>query len=184
MRSARRCVLVSALLLSVVMGGCAVTAINNCAEADWYMVGFEDGTAGRPTGYFDTHNAHCAGTTDPDQLAWQAGHEDGLTHYCSAAGGIAEGSRGLPRSGVCPTALAADFIEGHRLGREIYLTSERMQAIEQEIRALEARRSADLLSPALGDDTRGRIRQLEMEYDRLRRELRILELRAERLSRK
>lgn len=172
------------VLLAALSGGCASTATSDCTEADWYMIGFEDGSDGRPAEYFESRKKSCVGQSDPDPLAWKAGHEDGLTHFCSAAGGIAQGSRGLPRSRVCPQALEADFFEGHRLGQEIYLTSERMEAIEQEIRALEARAAGNPLGKALGSDTRNRIRQLETEYDRLRRELRILELRAESLSRK
>lgn len=171
--------------LAAGLAACATMGEQECSDADWYTVGFDDGAAGYSLERIDEHREACASVGEgPDEEAWRAGREDGLTHFCSAAGGIAEGSRGRIRSSVCPPALAEDFIKGFRLGREIYDTHQEMDRIEREIRALEARASGGLLNATVKNDNEARIRQLEYEYDRLGRNLRLLELRADRLAEK
>lgn len=170
--------------LLVFLGACASIDERECENPDWYMIGFEDGSAGYSSDRIEEHRKVCAGIGEaPDMEAWRAGREDGLTHFCSAAGGIAEGSRGRIRSGVCPPELKDSFSKGYRLGREIYDTNQEMDRLESEIRALEARSGGGLLSTTVKDGNEARIRQLEREYDRLARELRLLELQADRLAR-
>lgn len=168
----------------LVLAGCASGPGKDCADINWYELGFADGAAGHESERFGQHRLACDSEAGPpDQEAWQVGYEDGLTHFCSAAGGLVEGSEGRQRRAVCPDDLIEEFREGYRLGREIYAVERRMTDIEREIRALEARAAGDLLSPALRDDGSARIRRLEQEYQRLERELRLLELRADRLTR-
>lgn len=157
---------------------------DTCLDPDWYGIGFDDGSSGFGPERIEHHRAACSSFgSEPDIEAWRAGREDGLTHFCSAAGGIAEGSRGRIRSGVCPPELEAGFREGFRLGREIYDTNQELDRVEREIRALEARSSGTVLGAAIKDNSEARIRALEAEYDRLARSLRLLELRADRLAR-
>ena len=170
-------------LLLLALSACASTGQDRCEDPDWYVIGFDDGSSGFGADRFDEHVANCAGVgIEADKEAWRAGREDGLTHFCSAAGGIAEGSRGRIRSNVCPPELAPAFREGYRLGREIFDTNQEMDRIEREIRALEARASGGVLNTAIKDNSEARMRALEHEYDRLGRELRLLELRADRLA--
>lgn len=177
-----RYILVAGLLLQIV--ACAGISERDCTNPDWYMTGFEDGAAGYSSSRLQHHLDACADAGEaPDEDAWRAGHEDGLTHFCSPAGGLAEGSRGRIRSKVCPAQLADGFDEGYRLGREIYETNQELNRIEGEIRALEARASGGPVNAVLSDSNDARIRQLEREYDQLVRELRLLELRADRLER-
>lgn len=173
-----------ALMLAAV-SGCASLDESDCSNPDWYTIGFEDGAAGYSSDRIEAHSAACRGSgEEPDREAWRAGREDGLTHFCSPAGGIAEGSRGKIRSNVCPPELQEGFSEGYRLGREIHDTNEAMDRIEREISALRARgTSGGLLGAAVGGDNEAQIRQLQQEYDSLARDLRMLELRADRLAR-
>lgn len=173
-------------LALALFGASACTTLDeiDCASADGYLVGFDDGTAGYGANRVKSYQDACAAAdAEADLEAWQAGYEDGLVHFCTPAAGITEGSKGRVRPDVCPADLEAGFQAGFRLGREIYDINQAMQDIEREIRAQQARLSGGVLADTLKNDARARLRNLESEYDRLARELRLLELRADRLSR-
>lgn len=170
---------------TILLCACAATPGNDCSRENWYELGYQDGSNGRAAKKFDERSQQCRPQGElPDEEGWRAGYDDGLASFCSPAGGFAAGRDGRARPDVCPARLQNDFLKGFRLGRDIYAAEQRMQAIEREIRALEARQSGDLLNPALRDDSSARIRRLEQEYERLARELRLLDLRADHLTRK
>lgn len=185
MRTCRLATLLGAGLLA--LGGCANAPSTDCPQegSDSYDLGFDDGAAGHGPERIRAHREACrARPQDLDEDAWQAGYEDGLTHFCSPGGGLVVGIEGRPRPDVCPENLRAGFIDGFRIGREMREIEQRMTEIEREIRALEARRAGGLLGPALRDDGSATIRRLESEYDRLQRELRLLDLRADQMTRR
>lgn len=115
-----------------------------CLTADWWSIGYEDGSRGASPEYFTTHRKTCAqyGVT-ADINAWLAGREEGLLNYCKPQNGYRLGAGGYGYANVCPPHLEAAFVDAHTDGYGLY---ERRAAVQNIGRRLDQarQRSMDL----------------------------------------
>jgi hypothetical protein len=176
------------LLACLVLGSCQTLSKEECAVADWRVIGEQDGAAGyNPQDRFARHVKACtkAGVA-ADQSAWYQGYQQGLPRYCTPLNGLSVGSQGDSYGNVCPTNLDAGFREGYDLGRihyekkrEISNAESRIRSLEQQIRddekllvaGTEDRRTVERRI----DDNRRNIRDLDRDTGRLESELRGIE---------
>ncbi len=109
-----------ALLLSgqMALSGCQTVAKIGCNTKDWRAVGVEDGVAGKlPDLAFQGHSAECAASgATIDQSAYAAGHNEGLSQFCTVASGVRQASDGFENNQLCGASFGPDFDNGYAQG--------------------------------------------------------------------
>ena len=167
---------------------CQTMSKEECAVADWRVVGEQDGAAGyAPQDRFARHVKACtkAGIA-ADQTLWYQGYQQGLPRYCTPLNGLSVGSQGKSYANVCPADLDPAFREGYDLGRVYYEKKREISNLESRIRSLEAeiRTDEDLVRNSKTDSrdiqrridsNRWQIRDLERDAGRLEGDLRRIE---------
>lgn len=119
-------------LFGMQLSGCASLSKRECARGDWYGIGYADGQVGLLEGEFYEHREACADHGIPaNSQAYGEGRQAGLRQYCTAVGGLRAGRAGYRYQGVCPEENLNEFIIGHELGYEIYLTYRQIDDMEE-----------------------------------------------------
>ena len=109
------------IIASIFLGGCATLNQSECLNANWQMIGLEDGSKGQALSYIGKHRKACAEfNISPDLDQYQRGHTQGLQQYCTYDRGMQRGVRGQVFKNICPPELEGNFRLGHQRGREIY----------------------------------------------------------------
>lgn len=123
------------LSIFLVLSACATLNKSECLNADWKIIGLEDGSRGRAVSYIGHHREACAehGVV-PDLDRYRDGYEAGLAQYCRAEVGFDQGRRGYQYHGVCPADLRGDFLYGYETGRELYLLHRAISHMHAEIK--------------------------------------------------
>lgn len=176
------------LLACLVLTSCQTMSKEECAVADWRVIGEQDGAAGyNPQDRFARHVKACtkAGVA-ADQTAWYQGYQQGLPRYCTPLNGLSVGRQGQSYANVCPLNLEAGFREGYDLGRIHYGKKREINSLESRIRSLEQsiRDDEKLLTAGTEDrraverridDNRRNIRDMDRDIGRLESDLRRIE---------
>jgi len=186
---------VSGIFLALLLAGCATMDKSECRQADWQMIGLEDGAKGHPLNYVSNHRKACAEHgVKPNLDRYRDGHASGLRQFCTAQNGFKRGRTGHQFTDVCPAELRDGFLAGYQTGHELYvLRSEIDQMLsdaksrETELAELEKRIQnveTILVSGALGTADRktllDQFKNLQTEKGGLEIEIRNLELGAAR----
>ncbi len=131
--------LVTALLLTLLLAGCATMDKSECREADWTMIGLEDGAKGRPLSYISRHRKSCAEYgVSPDLARYKRGHGDGLKQFCTPENGYRIGRAGRSYDNVCPTTLSGNFLAGYQTGLELHGLSTDINRMQSDVRGMKA----------------------------------------------
>ncbi|WP_083911943.1 DUF2799 domain-containing protein [Desulfotignum phosphitoxidans] len=118
----------SALFLT---GGCAKMDASQCRNADWEIIGFEDGSAGRLPSYLSNYRKACAKyDIIPELDFYLRGHANGLIEFCTETNGFLSGKKGLEYNGVCPRGLSDNFLAGYQIGLRFYIVSSAIDKME------------------------------------------------------
>ncbi len=124
MNAFRRSTLVCAagLLCALQMSGCSSgMGKDQCAVADWNMIGYEDGLHGFPPDRIGVHRVACAKyQVTPNLAAYTQGRERGLTEYCQPKNGFRAGLYGNGYANVCSGPTEPAFVDSYKYGRQIY----------------------------------------------------------------
>ena len=153
------------LAVLVLLQGCATLDKDECMLADWRLIGYQDGVAGKSATVVGEYREDCAKhAVVPDLDAYRAGREEGLHQYCKADNGYRLGNAGRGLPAVCPMALEGDFRDAYNAGRKLYLarsavnkTSSRIDNRKQALSTLEKNRAqklAALIADGLKADQR------------------------------
>ena len=112
----------ASLLAAAMLGGCATgMGKDECALADWHMIGYEDGLRGFPAERIGAHRVACAKyQVTPNLAAYSEGRERGLREYCQPKNGFSVGLHGGGYANVCSGPIEPAFVNGYRAGRQIY----------------------------------------------------------------
>jgi hypothetical protein len=103
------------------LNSCASLSKDECLYADWQIIGYEDGAAGRGASRLGEHRKACAGhAVVPDKVAYEGGYDEGLQTFCTYDRGLGQGRQGETANAVCHASL--DFIDGHESGVRAYCT--------------------------------------------------------------
>ena len=175
----------------VLLQGCATLNKDECMLADWRLIGYQDGVAGKSAAVVGEYREDCAKhAVVPDLDAYRAGREEGLQQYCKVDNGYRLGNTGRGFAAVCPAALAADFRDAYDTGRKLYLarsavnnTHSNINSRKQTLSELEKNRAeklAALISDGLKADQRVMIlyevNELQQEMNSVEDEIVDLEL--------
>lgn len=105
-------------LTLLILSGCASLSKDECINADWVMIGMEDGSVGKPLGTIGNHRKACAKINiTPNLSEYESGHLKGLSRYCTAENGFALGDAGGKYNGVCSKTSEARFLQGYQAGK-------------------------------------------------------------------
>jgi hypothetical protein len=130
--------LILGVSLSLLAGGCATLDKSECREADWTIIGLEDGARGRPVSYIGNHRKACAEYgVKPDLALYQRGHADGLKQFCTADNGFSLGRAGRGYNNVCPPDLNGQFLAGYETGRELRALSSDINRMQNDVRNMQ-----------------------------------------------
>ncbi|GAB6192523.1 hypothetical protein JCM39068_22720 [Desulfocastanea catecholica] len=110
---------------------------NECLNAQWQSVGYEDGAKGYDASRIGEYRKSCAEyNVSPDLEAYMQGRTQGLAQWCTPSNGYYQGTRGAIYNGVCPEALESDFEFAMSEGRAVYDYSRKIQDQEMLIARL------------------------------------------------
>ncbi len=117
-----------------ILGGCASMNQSQCLQADWRMIGAEDGSRGLASNTIGNYRGACAkhGIT-PDLAQYRLGYQEGLASFCTEYMGYTKGRGGYNYVGVCPGDLEPDFLAGYRAGKEIYRVDREVRQMRSTI---------------------------------------------------
>ena len=130
--------------------GCATLSESECENADWQLIGLEDGSKGRPVSYVSKHRKACAEYgVKPKLELYQQGHAEGAVLFCTPRKAFQLGSSGQNHNDICPTDLREAFIEAYDDGRLVYGAGEDLKQAGN--RRLAAQNELDLIVGKLGE---------------------------------
>ena len=189
--------IITAVLLSLLAGGCATLDKSECREADWKIIGLEDGARGRPLDYIGNHRKACAehGVT-PDLAKYKRGHASGLQQFCTPDNGFSLGRAGGAHKNVCPSALSGGFLAGYDTGRQLHALATDIERMQNDVQAMQTELDASakrqrnleklLVSGTISANTRksllDQVKQMQTNNTALEISIRETELEAARLQ--
>ncbi|MGL3605770.1 DUF2799 domain-containing protein [Rhizobium sp. G187] len=155
------------------LSSCNSMSKEECAAADWSVIGQADGGAGEnPQERFAAHVKSCARiNVVPDQTQWYQGYQVGLTRYCTPLNGLSRGEAGDAYYNVCPAETSAGFLRGYGLGQQAYRARSRISSLKSDVsfKDMQIDRNYDAIKRT--EDGKMR-RTLRDEIDRLERDIR------------
>ena len=131
---------ITAIIL--LLSNCANMNESECLNADWRLIGFEDGSFGNNESHISQHRKECAehGIT-PDLAAYREGHFDGSENFCTTNNGFSQGRQGKDYSRNCPEQFEAAFLTGFTDGQTLYalkkVLNQRSADLEGALRELD-----------------------------------------------
>jgi hypothetical protein len=133
-------------LAAQILSGCATLTKEQCINAEWYSIGYEDGLDGRPRSRLGQHREACAEYgVAPEPAKYLSGYEKGLTAFCVPHNGYRAGMAGRSIRVTCPAALSRDFSAAYAYGKRIHAAArscrEQKKAVNSKTRELEELRS-------------------------------------------
>jgi hypothetical protein len=121
----------SAILLS----SCANMNQSDCLNADWQLIGFEDGSFGKNESHISQHRKECAEhNITPNLTAYRQGHFDGSKRFCTANNGFSQGQQDKDYNRSCPQQFEVAFLNGFTDGQTLYRLK---KILEQQASKLE-----------------------------------------------
>jgi len=118
--STHRVALVGVVVVGI-LGGCATMTPEECRQANWEEVGFNDAESGHEITRSADHREACAeaGVT-VDFNAYREGYALGLPYYCTATQGFETADHGGGYASQCELAKFPDYADGFDQGVAVY----------------------------------------------------------------
>lgn len=156
------------------LGACASLTPEQCQNADWRAIGYNDGVQGRLESYISRHFDACGkvGIT-PDVQAWQAGRLQGLPLYCTPSNAYNVGRAGNELSPVCPAAQQSSLFFSWDWGQEYYLITQQIEDLDREAQSIRHRIATEFVEPLTPEQSltlaslNDRLRWINNEINRL-----------------
>lgn len=114
--------------------GCSSLSKQECLVANWKLIGFEDGSKGKPESTIGAHRKACAKVSvTPDLAQYQQGHREGARKYCVKVTAYKLGVDGGAYYNVCPADLEPAFLTAYRAGQELYAMTRQIASLQANI---------------------------------------------------
>lgn len=132
------------IFLAVIFAcSCASMSEEECLNADWYIIGLEDGSKGYALDNIGEHRQACAKVNvKPNFAKYEQGHLKGLERYCTLENGFRVGVGGNSYNSVCPESTKGSFLTGYNEGKARYSARKAVKkaskALDKELEALHA----------------------------------------------
>jgi len=136
------------------LGACASLTQDECLNANWESIGYNDGARGKLESYITRHFDACdkVGIT-PNVQAWQAGRTQGLPLYCTPSNAYNVGRAGNDLSPVCPASQQRALFQSWDWGQEYYLITGQISDLESEERDIRRQISSGFAGPLTPEQT-------------------------------
>ena len=119
------------------MSGCATMGKDECLNADWRTIGYEDGARGHQASRIGQHREACAKHgVAPDFDRYERGRLEGLREYCTPQKGYSLGRSGKGYHYVCPQPMEQAFLKGYRQGKIVYAAQATVNTCQSELNQL------------------------------------------------
>jgi hypothetical protein len=164
--------------LFAALAGCASMDRTQCASANWYAIGLEDGARGQPLERLGARRRACAEHgVSPDAEHYVAGRNEGLKSFCTYERGFAEGRSGHGNAGVCPATVAAGFQSGYQHGRALWDLNRQLSDVQKQIARSKAALKEGIPNPRQRASEVERLEDLARESSELETKIARLESR-------
>ena len=137
------------------------------------QMGFELGQKGL------AYNSVCPLPLEPN---FRVGYNKGMRSFCSERNGFESGHQGQAYRNVCPPEYEPDFRIGYENGRSLYQYEAKVAALQRQLKNIERKinkKEKELYEANLNDeqrnDVRAELKNLDMEYRDVSRELKHME---------
>ncbi|WP_339718932.1 DUF2799 domain-containing protein [uncultured Paraglaciecola sp.] len=159
----------------ILLSNCATMNKADCLNADWQLIGFEDGSLGKNEVSISQHRKDCSehGVT-PDLTAYRKGHYEGAKAFCTTHNGFTRGLQGKEYKRNCPEAFEKAFLTGFSDGQNLYglkkVLNQRTDDLEDTYKELDwlehtiAEKSEVMISDGLNRNQRIAIRDEIAEH--------------------
>lgn len=129
-----------AMALLLTLGGCASMSAEDCAGADWQLLGFDDGARGETTSRGERRAEQCAKHGFAmDRAAYDNGRDRGLASYCTEGIAYQLGETGGNYNGVCVDHDEPAFLDAYGRGRELHGFTQAVATAAEQRRAAQSR---------------------------------------------
>ena len=166
----------SILSLLVLFYGCASMTPEECLQANWEEVGYNDAVEGYSASRSSDHQKACAevGVTLDFQI-YRSGYMLGLPYYCTPTTGFETADHGGDFAVQCDLTTFPEYAAGYAQGREIFLLKSEINQVTSQIR--DRHRQAEALMSQIKQLTSSRdkpelakkeSRQLEYQISQLK----------------
>jgi len=173
-------------LMTLALSGCATMSPEECLQANWEEVGYNDAVEGYPVSRSSEHREACASTgVQVDFELYRNGHALGLPYYCTRKTGFETADHGGDFATQCRRETFPDYVMGYREGLDVFALKTEMREIEIQIDQKSDQAEALLIqigqlrtardNPELSKDARKEARyqlnQLESLYSTLNQDI-------------
>ena len=113
---------------------------SECLVADWYTIGYEDGSSGKLESNISKYRKDCAQhQVVPNLQAYRKGHYAGAKQFCQARKGYTLGKNGYEYKGSCPHDLEDEFLAGYQDGQAVYSLKKTLNSYQSQLARTEGR---------------------------------------------
>jgi hypothetical protein len=185
------------LVACAMLAGCATMSPEECLQANWEEVGYNDGAAGYPVSRSAEHREACAETgVSVDFELYRHGYSLGLPYYCTRENGFENGDHGGEYAAQCVSDKFPDYALGYSEGLEVFALKRELRELEgrideksaqadallSQMGQLRAARDDDTLSKSARREAGYQLTQLESLYRTLYREIEALDQERDQLA--
>lgn len=127
-----------AILTPLIFTGCASLSKEECQQASWYAIGYNDGSHGYTAARYQKHQKACAKHHIKAEFKdYKIGHTKGLTEvYCKPHRAYQAGLNGETYHNVCPANMESQFLPAYHYGRNIYRLKAKYRYLNSEYNSL------------------------------------------------
>ena len=127
------------VLIAGLLASCSSMSEKECLNAEWRLIGFEDGSQGKPDSSIGNYRKDCAKVNVvPDLNLYQQGHKEGARKYCVKTTAYQSGVSGGAYYGVCPADLEPAFLTAYRDGQALFAINRDVQNMQSRINRFQA----------------------------------------------
>ena len=126
--------LTTIIVLTCALSGCATMSPEECLQANWEEVGYNDAVEGYPVSRSSEHREACADTgVSVDFELYRNGHALGLPYYCTREIGFETADHGGEFATQCRRETFPDYVAGYSEGLDVFRLKTEMREIEIQI---------------------------------------------------
>jgi hypothetical protein len=122
------------ILMAYALSGCATMSPEECLQANWEEVGYNDAVEGYTVSRSSEHREACASTgVTVDFALYRNGHTLGLPYYCTRETGFETADHGGDFATQCRREIFPEYVLGYSEGLDVFALKTEMREIEIQI---------------------------------------------------
>jgi len=121
-------------LVAIILNGCSTLSKNECLNADWHTIGYQDGYKGYSKPRIGRHRKACAEYgVKPVLKHYLTGYKDGLAEYCQPYRGYRRGLLGYKNKQLCKGKYRKPYFVAYMYGYDIYMLEQQIKENKESI---------------------------------------------------